>query len=145
MKEGRAVYMTFGRGLLVGLCFSVTTPRSEERGFAVLTGRLPPPEAAASPSPQAPSEPRKNLDAVSAGQRNASGSATGVRLEFYPSDYPMEPPTPSFKVHGERCPQGDFSTHRPPTMLYAMSASGERGGVHESPSPCRGEARTGGL
>ena len=29
----------------------------------------------------------------------------------------MEPLTPSFKVHGERCPQEDFTTHPPPTML----------------------------
>jgi len=29
----------------------------------------------------------------------------------------MEPPTPSFKVHGERCPQKDFTTHPLLTML----------------------------
>ncbi len=71
---------------------------------------------------------------------NASSSATGVRLEFYPLDYPAEPPTPSFKVHGERCPQEGF--YHTSAAHYAMSAtppiggersfSGGRGGVHVS-------------
>jgi hypothetical protein len=67
--------------------------------------------------------PEKNLDSALAGERNASGSATGFRLEFYPSDYPMEPPTPSFKVHRERCSQGDF-TASPPLTSEDTNASG---------------------
>lgn len=27
----------------------------------------------------------------------------------------LQPPTLTFKVHGERCPQGNFATHSPPT------------------------------
>jgi len=47
----------------------------------------------------------KVLDSVLAGERNASDSATGVRLEFYPPDCRVEPHTPSFKVRGKLSPQ----------------------------------------
>ncbi len=67
------------------------------------------------------------LDSVSAGERNASGSATSLRLEFYPPDYPVEPPTPGFKVHGER--RSPTVSYHPCATRHAMSASDGRGGV----------------
>ncbi len=131
---------------------NVTTPHSEERGFAVLTGRPTP-----YPSPQAPSEPRKTLTPRFAAKKappywQASamlpapprrGGRHGCSFGVLPIGLPDGTPTPSFKVHGERCPQGEFTTYPPLTMLCApsehvgesMYPRSEEAGDYSSPTP----------
>ncbi len=75
------------------------------------------------------------LDSVSAGERYASGSAMGWRLEFYPSDYPMEPPTPGFKVRrGLASPQGIVAY----LLLHTAGSPAVNVGGSIAPGPAQG-------